>query len=295
VISTVVGTTHPNLVDKGIFMPKQRFSKVAFILCGILLMSSTATQASLASNLKETILTKKKEAITDPYYQIKAIKVRQLTNEESLEFVTFDSKGISEADIPPVPPAYSSGDNERTPFPIAVPKFSLGGAILIIDQLIAIGQKIQPAIDKGRAVVNNNPMAAVSVLPRIDSNDSVLEDMGGWSVPVTKHYKITYTNGFGSEVVSFVYSVAFQYGGQYLGKGKYLTGIRASARNITISWGFDLDASSQLIQISNIGSQQNVVAGATVEISYTVKNWTRTITTSESFFVAGDGRLFKLD
>ena len=119
--------------------------------------------------------------------------------------------------------------------------------------------------------------------------------MGGWSIPVSKHYKISYTNGLGMEVVSFVYSISYQYNGSADGKGKYLAGIRASARNITISWGFDLDASSQLLQISNAGTQQNVVAAATIEMTYTVKNWTKNITTSESFFVTGEGKLYKLD
>lgn len=138
-------------------------------------------------------------------------------------------------------------------------------------------------------------MSAVSVLPRLDTKDTAVHDMGGWSIPVTKHYKISYTNGFNSEVVAFIYSITFQHGGQFEGKGKYLTGIRASARNISVAWGFDLDASSSLIAISNVGTPANVVAGATVEMSYTVKNWTKTLTTNESFFVAGDGRLYKLD
>jgi hypothetical protein len=179
------------------------------------------------------------------------------------------------------------------------PGGGVGGAldsiIMVVDKISAIGQKITPIIEKGRPVVTNNPMAALSVIPRLDTKDPVLHEMGGWSIPMTKHYKIAFSNGFGSEVVSFVYSITYQFGGNYKGSGKYLTGVRASARNLVVSWGFDLDASSTLVQISNIGTTANPVAGATVEISYTVKNWSRINTTNEAFFIAGDGRLFKMD
>ncbi|MBC7712039.1 MAG: hypothetical protein H7177_01780 [Rhizobacter sp.] len=279
-----------------------------------------SVEAFAGAKFKESLLTTKKDGITDPYFQIKSTKVVELTDEEAMEFINDDKsavqdsedkynivpKGIVLPNIPPIPPAVTIGNKDAsgglvaaggggTATPTPIPTGFLDGIIMVVDKLIAIGQKILPTIEKGRAVVTNNPMAAVSVLPRLETKDPVVHDMGNWTVPVTKHYKISYSNGLGSEVVSFVYSITYQYNGTYGGKGKYLTGIRASARNIVISWGFDLDASSSLIQISNVGTAENVIAGATIEISYTVKNWTRTITTNEQFFIAGDGRLLKQD
>jgi hypothetical protein len=175
------------------------------------------------------------------------------------------------------------------------PAGALDSVIMVVDKLIAIGQKIIPMIKDGKSVITNSPMTAVSVLPRTDLKDFQVHDMGGWSIPVNRHYKITFANGFGVEVVSFVYSITYQYNGSMDGKGKYLAGIRAAARNIDIMWGFDLDASSQLIQIANVGTQQNVVAGATIEMTYTVKNWTRNLTYSLYFHISGDGKLYKLD
>lgn len=287
---------------------KNLTSLTLVVLVAAQLMSAEA----FAGSFKEVITTTKKEAIQDPYFVIKPAKIQELTEEEAMEFINEENgfkdkngnitKGTNIPNIPTKPSEGKAGVTELVAAggggnsgPVAGPTGFLDGVIMVVDKLIAIGQKIMPTIEKGRAVVTNNPMSAVSVLPRLDTKDPVVHDMGGWSIPVTKHYKITYSNGFGSDVVSFVYSITFQHGGTYNGKGKYLTGIRASARNITISWGFDLDASSQLLQISNVGSVESVVAGATIEISYTVKNWTRTMTTNESFFIAGDGRLYKLD
>jgi hypothetical protein len=172
---------------------------------------------------------------------------------------------------------------------------TIDGILMIVDKLIAIGEKIIPNIEKGRPVVTNKPMSAISVLPRFDGSEPVVHDMADWTLPVAKHYQIKYNNGFGGEAVSFVYSISYQYNGTYNGKGHYLAGVRMSARDIIVNWGFDLDASSQLIQISNVGTKDNVIAGATIEITYTVKNMMRNLTTSESFHVTGDGRLYKLD
>lgn len=253
------------------------------------------------------------------YFKLKSRTITELTDEEAMELINDEEsnesnessveenvpvvkKGLrnKELTLPIVPPRFpttptNSGlvSSGSTPTPTTTGIFD--NVIMVVDKLIAIGQKIIPTIEKGKAVVTNNPMTAVSVLPRLDTRDLVVHDMGGWSLPVSKHYKISYKNGFGKEVISFIYSVSFQYGGSHDGVGKYLTGIRASARNIKISWGFDLDASSQLIQISNIGSKEKVVAAAKIEMSYTVKNWTKTESAFVGFFVTGDGRLYKED
>ena len=291
-------------------------------LVAVQFLNAEVAHAKLPRTFIQTLKTTDKEALKDPYFQIKSLRVRELTDEEALEFnaseVKISDKKINEIvskgfvgpeipNIPPIPPNIPNGPTiPSTPSnggimastgagPSVEPSGAIDGIIMIIDKLIAIGQKIIPTIKEGKPVVTNNPMASVSVLPRSEAKDPVVHDMGGWSIPVSKHYKISYLNGFGSEVVTFVYSITFQYNGSTNGKGKYLAGIRASARNITISWGFDLDASSQLLQISNVGTQQDVVAGATLEMTYTVKNWTKNITTSESFHVTGDGKLYKLD
>jgi hypothetical protein len=297
-------------------MKMNNLTKLTLAACvAVQFLNSEAAHAKLPITFIHTYKTTNKEALQDPYFQIKSYKVRELTAEEALEFNTPEKKisdrKINEIankgfvgpnipnipNIPPVPPSapVTGGLTATTGGPTPEPTGAIDGIIMVLDKLIAIGQKIIPTIKEGKSVVTNNPMASVSVLPRSESKDPVVHDMGGWSIPVSKHYKIAYTNGFGSEVVSFVYSITYQYNGSADGKGKYLAGIRAAARNITISWGFDLDATSQLLQISNVGTQQNVIAGATIEMTYTVKNWTKNITTSESFHVTGDGRLYKLD
>lgn len=313
-------------------MKKFNLASKATLALLVLNLSGPQAFARTVSAVKPSAI--KSGRLSDPYYQIQKATIIELTPEEELEFIG-DLPGLSETTnatsfegqlkanriprIPPRPPETTPPITDIDTSTETKPEINKGGTdivaaggggtsttgagiggildniIMVTDKVAAIGQKIMPLIEKGRPIVTNNPMAAISVIPRFDSKDPVLHDMEGWSIPMSKHYKIAYSNGYGGEVVSFVYSISYQYGGKYLGLGKYLTGIRASARNIVVNWGFDLDASSQLVQISNIGTSKAVVAGATVEISYTVKNWSRVNTTNEAFFISGDGKLYKMD
>jgi hypothetical protein len=305
-----------------------KFAVTAFIAAQLLSSVSHAANINQGinggHNFNQIIKTNSVQGLEDPYYQIKSTKITEISDEEALEFVNQENitqknnkfklmndigdKGFVGPNVPNIPntppanggngPVVSLPSDNTANLPTTTPSGGVGAldsVIMVVDKLIAIGQKIIPMIKDGKSVITNSPMTAVSVLPRTDLKDFQVHDMGGWSIPINKHYKISFNNGFGVEVVSFVYSITYQYNGSMDGKGKYLAGIRAAARNIDIMWGFDLDASSQLIQIANVGTQQNVVAGATIEMTYTVKNWTRNLTYSQYFHISGDGKLYKLD
>lgn len=285
-------------------MTMQNFAKL--VLAVLVTTQLLQTESAFAKLPKTSVLsfnTQDKEKLKDPYFKISSMKIKELTEEEALEFNETTNGVVNKGftlptpNVPPVPPSSSEGELTATTMNgvFAVLNGSMDTIIMVVDKLVAIGEKIVPVIKQGSPIVTNNTMTAVSVLPKSDVKDQTVSEMGDWSDPVSKHFKISYMNGFGMEVVSFVYSVSYQYNGSMNGKGKYLAGIRASAKNIVVSWGFDLDASSQLVQIANVGTKENVIAGATIEITYTVKNMLRTLTTSESFHIAGDGRFTKLD
>ena len=307
-------------------MKMHNLSKLTLaVLVAAQFLNAEVAHASSSKSFTQIIHTSNKEILNDPYFQVKSMSVRELTSDEAREIdenvpkisnrqinrmtnrvnsnlkLTLDPPGSGARPIIPSVGGFVPGPGDQVPVPPigGVPGSpgvnGLDNVLMIIDKLIAVGQKITAIIKDGKSVVNNNPMAAISVLPRSELKDPVVHEMGGWTIPVSKRYKISFRNGFGSEVIGFVYSVSFQYNGSTNGRGKYLAGVRASARQIDATWGYDIDASSQLIQISNVGTQDNVVAGATIEMTYTVKNWAKSITTSNSFHVTGDGRFYKLD
>lgn len=259
-------------------MQLRSISLSVFLLLNMLIASSASAQYS--KNLRTINLTNSNNDFSDPRLVIKKMTVKEISSEEIGTLKSKDIYGL---------------DDYKIPYELKANRNELNNVLAVVDKLIALGEKIIPLIEKGRAVYRSKNMEAISVIPNLGPSVNSLAEIANWSYPVTKHFKVVFENLYGIDVVSFVYSVTFQYGGSYGGKGQYLTGVRVATRDVSVMWGFDVDAHSELIQISNVGTTSNVVAGATIEINYTVGNVLNIISTSEAFHVTGDGKIFRLD
>ena len=83
-------------------------------MIAVQLLNVEVASAKLPKKFIQTFKTSKIEALEDPYYQVKSVKIRELTNEEALEFNSEDRKlsvvskafnGPGIPNIPPVPPS----------------------------------------------------------------------------------------------------------------------------------------------------------------------------------------------
>ncbi len=179
-----------------------------------------------------------------------------------------------------------------------VPTNPVDQIITAIDGIIAIGKKIWPIIDAGRPVINTTGLvSSISVLPQIDEPGKypALHLMANWSVPKVISYRVSYKNFFGSEVVGFTYSMYFQYNGSYQENGKYITSLKVQASEISASWGFNFDASSELISVANVGSSDNPVASAIMQVSYKTRGLLNEQRSAQSFYVDGNGNVKPLN
>ncbi len=167
----------------------------------------------------------------------------------------------------------------------------IGEISIMIDSLIAIGKKIWPIVEAGRPVLTNRLIPTTSILPHLENPQGVMNQMANWSIPKTRSYRISFKNGFGSEVVGFTYTIYFQYNGSLNGVGKYVTNLRVQASEIYASWGFNFDAVSELVGIANVGSAQNPVASGIMQVSYIVKGMLNEVRSSQSFYVDGVGNI----
>ncbi len=171
---------------------------------------------------------------------------------------------------------------------------NLGEVIMAVDQLIALGKKIWPIIEAGRPVVNTE-LPVVHVLPREAGQNGSLYDLSGWQAPKTIGYRVTYKNLYGMEVIAFTYSISFQPGGQFNDTGAYIAGASVTANNVSVSWGFDFSAKSEVVAITNRGTRQNPVAGLTLKISYIAKTVFSDIRNSYNYHLTGRGELFQVE
>ena len=171
-----------------------------------------------------------------------------------------------------------------------LPTNPIGEVIAVIDSMIAIGKKIWPIIEAGRPVITNRLVPAISILPKLEEGPNpTLNQMSNWSIPKVKSYRVSFKNAFGSEVVGFTYTLFWQYNGDYKGNGKYVTNLKVQASQIYMSWGFNFDATSELIGITNVGSNEAPVASGIIQVAYAVKGLMNEVRRSQSFYVDGLG------
>ena len=212
---------------------------------------------------------------------------RELTDEEALEYINEEQLEV-DIEKSTFGSNYGMGNNNFG-FGEQIPAGKLGIAFMVVDKLMAVGERLAPLIIKGRPAGTDNSMNAVSVLPLGLTTDKGIYVMDNWSFPVTKYFEIKFVR-FGITLAAFDYGVTYQHSGRYGGKGSYLTGIRVSAKKIYSSWGWDLSASSKLLNISNVGKGK-IVAAATLEMQYTLSNVFNHLMNSKQIFVTGDNRI----
>ncbi|MDO9183988.1 MAG: hypothetical protein Q7U04_16355 [Bacteriovorax sp.] len=172
--------------------------------------------------------------------------------------------------------------------PIANP---VDAVIATVDGLIATGTKIWKIIDGGRPVITIKNAPTISVLPELKSENTSLNQMANWSVPSVHSYRVSFKNGYNNEVVGFTYSVFFQFNGNYKGTGKYITNLRIQTSEISSAWGFSFDATSELVGIANVGSMDEPIASATIQLSYAVKGLLNEKRAVRSFYIDGNGNI----
>lgn len=173
----------------------------------------------------------------------------------------------------------------------------IGSVITIVDKLIALGQKVWPIIKAGKPVINSDlhKIHPIYVLPEVAAQapEFTFNSMSGWDMPIAKSYRVSYKNGFGAEVIGFNYTVFFQGGGQFEGVGSYLGGVQVVASNISVSWGYEFNATSTFMGAMNMGTMESPIAGATIRIDYKAKTIIKEIQSSEIFTVNGLGAIQK--
>ena len=214
-------------------------------------------------------------------------KERQLS--ESDRQMALDEQYLSVAEVRITP--LGEEENERT---LLENDKDLGEVVLAVDQLIATGKKIWALVEAGRPVVSQS-FSSISVLPRVEDPALAFYGMENWSAPKSLRYKVEYSNFYGMNVISFVYSIHFQYDGTYHGHGRYLTSVNIVANTVEVAWGFEFDAKSTLVAITNRGTVKEPVAAATLQVFYRAKSILKDISSTSSYHVDGNGGIKQLD
>ena len=180
-------------------------------------------------------------------FAMSADEHKLLATEKNASYWEIHSVTVTELPSEEMSTSTFSGSQEVTEWPMLITRQqpramrNIPPFIDIIGQFMTIGEKIWKIIASGKPVLNIAETKAINVLPVGAGNAITALDLGHWSLPQVKNYKIVVKNGFKMNVVDFEYKVFYSYGGSYDGTGSYLAGVSVGSTYVKAKWGFKVD------------------------------------------------------
>jgi len=178
------------------------------------------------------------------------------------------------ADIEAVKPAGALNDD-------------LSAIDVALDQIINVGKKVWSVVAAGKPVMN----VKFDFATAFPKGVTVASELHGFSDLQYKSFDYTGTNGFGMEVFKVQYTVVYQYGGSYAGKGKYITSASIVPQNVSVVWGYSLNMNVDNVSVSNLGTSESPVAGMNLMANIKVSTVMKSEELNELFAVRGDNGL----
>ncbi len=172
------------------------------------------------------------------------------------------------------------------------PNTEIGDVISIAREIIAFGKEIYKIVEAGKPVINTT-YAPISVLPFGTKYGKEITPMNlsSWKAPKFVKFKVTYKNGYNQQVVDFTYNINMSYGGKFDGKGAYITNAQIVPENVNVVWGYTFNAKMSLVGLTNTGTDEEPIAGATLVLSYSVSTLIKEDRNNMTIFIGGDGTI----
>lgn len=158
---------------------------------------------------------------------------------------------------------------------------------VIVDKIINLGKKLWSLVELGRPVYNVKTYTA-NALPQ---GIKCWSDLSGWNAPQSKVFKISYVNGFDSEVVKYVFRVTSTSGGNYKGVGKYITNATIMTAELEVGWGYTFNAAVEVPSVFNTGTDKSPVAGMQMNVKWSVDTVLNHIEQAETFYISGENKI----
>jgi hypothetical protein len=156
--------------------------------------------------------------------------------------------------------------------------------------LVNLGRQAWKVVEANRPVANVNLQSA-SIVPQGVNEWQALE---GWQAPRSRVFRTSYKNAYGMTVVQFDYRLTYTYGGSIAGTGRYLAQVSVAPADISVAWGYTLNAEAKVPVITNAGTHQSPIAAAQVEVNWKVDTVLRSIQKGQAFYVRADGQMIDL-
>ncbi|MGC8866861.1 MAG: hypothetical protein ACP5PA_01445 [Elusimicrobiales bacterium] len=212
------------------------------------------------------------------YFTITDVKITSIMDKDS----------VPAPDELPKPPSTveSSSSTAGNFFPTLE---DVEGIIDALDKIVNLAQKIWEIIEKNQPVVD----ISINYANAIPYGINHWTQLQGWSKPKTVKYSFVARNGYGAEVVKVIYQVHAIYGGNYQGKGKFLTGVTVEPISIKTLWGYKVSLSAQVPDstITNVGTHEDPIAAMQVQLKWTIHTAIKDLQQKAIYYVDGTGKI----
>ncbi len=212
-------------------------------------------------------------------------------DESSIKIEALDEKGpVINPPGPVINPPVTTLPEVNTGGATGTAGSSVGDIISNIGNIVNLADQIWSVIDKNKAVVN----IKVDYASAVPFGTNHWTQLQGWSKPATKRYSFSAKNMLGAESLKVVYQVHWTYGGNFQGKGKFLTGVTIEPLEVNVPWSHtvDLKAEAPDSTIANVGTSENPIASMQVQLNWTIKpTLGHAVSQKVIYYVQGDGLL----
>ncbi len=114
----------------------------------------------------------------------------------------------------------------------------------------------------------NDNSPSFSILP----SGSLWFEVRDWKQAKSKNFKLTLQSAFEIKTTEITYSIRYLFGGQYKGKGKYISGLMITPVEVRFLQGVKIDFQTSIVSITNIGTDEDPIVHLTIELILHVKS-----------------------
>jgi hypothetical protein len=168
--------------------------------------------------------------------------------------------------------------------PFFMPRAPGAEELVIIEQIINLGEKLWKIVERNKPVVNVKYTYANAVPKGVKTT----EELDGFSSAQAATYRMHGTNLFGATVYDVTYTVVHRYGGQYKGKGQYLDAVTVYPHKLDVLWGYTVNFNVDRISTVNVGSAEAPVASILMDLNFSVSTVLKTSQFRQIYEFRGD-------
>lgn len=252
------------------------------VIVSLVMLITTALQVNAKGN-----------KVDEKYFTIADVKI-SIVEEVSIN----KSKGEDQSSNPvPAPDELPKPPEPPTPTPppppqpdnIAATLDTVNAVLDTIDKIVNLAQKIWEIIEKNQPVVD----ISVNYANAVPYGIQHWTQLQGWSKPKTQKYSFVVKNMYGMEVVKVVYQVHATYGGNYQGKGKFLTGVTIEPISVKTLLGYSVSLKAEVPDstITNVGTHEDPIAAMQVKLKWVIHTKFKDLQQQVIYYVDGTGKI----